>query len=232
MTQLDSAEQIRKQQEKQWSLWMLEKQQEDDGEAPPTEVVELPEELCCPICYEEYCRPNRKPVTLFPCGHSICESCLKQFEKSTTHHKCCICNSSYSKTATNFQLLQIIDNAKTLGVAKNNPSNSIDYSKELQIATARLQLLSDQLKGVKSRSKSLESEINTQQLVLDHLEAELQFVQEQHSAQKQKVYQLNQEQALLIDEEQQLRNIITPLLTEVEKLKLLSQAQKETPQNL
>ena len=220
--------QVRDQQQKKWSLWMLEKHQEDEGEVPPTEITQLPEELCCPICYEEYKRPNRKPITLFPCGHAICENCLHEYERSTSNRKCCICNKQYSKTAVNFSLLQVIDNAPNLGIGKTTitSNNSTNYQKELQIATSRLQLLSQQLNIVLKRSQALESEINTQQLVMDHLDAELKIVQEQHAIQKEKMDNLIQEQSSLNDEEQQLRGIIVPLLTEVEKLKLLSEVQE------
>eukprot|EP00475_Leptophrys_vorax_P005007 TRINITY_DN13010_c0_g1_i1.p1 TRINITY_DN13010_c0_g1~~TRINITY_DN13010_c0_g1_i1.p1 ORF type:complete len:436 (-),score=101.97 TRINITY_DN13010_c0_g1_i1:142-1449(-) len=72
------------------------------------EKQEIPAEFECPICAESYNRFQRNPLCL-PCGHTTCQSCLKQLQSN----KCPLCRSNISSKIdscpVNFALLDVID---------------------------------------------------------------------------------------------------------------------------
>jgi len=37
----------------------------------------------CGICYDLMKPPNRNPILLFPCGHTLCEECITQHKKTS-----------------------------------------------------------------------------------------------------------------------------------------------------
>jgi hypothetical protein len=196
------------------SLWMLQQRQENMGESssPP----ERPEEFSCPVCYDQMCRPDHTPITLFPCGHSVCESCLKGYVRQSGRQSCCVCRHSYSSTAVNFALLQLIENS-----ARPKTTASPDFADSLRLAQARLALLLEQMRDCQARSRAVKSTLETETRVLNVLDDELRFVQERHAEQKTKVGDLRAENESLDHELGKLKSVVDPLLIEVQKLKLL-----------
>jgi hypothetical protein len=100
-------EEIIAQGKRRQALWKLERKQENEEGA---DVAVVPDEYNCPICYEEMRGPDRRPTTLFPCGHSVCELCLNEYIRTSGRQKCCLCNTEFKRKAINFSLLHVIEN--------------------------------------------------------------------------------------------------------------------------
>jgi hypothetical protein len=194
-------------------LWRLEQRQETGDDV---EVGAMLEEYNCPICYEVMGRPDRRPMTLFPCGHSVCEQCLGEYIRQTGRNKCCLCNTAFQSQAVNSALLQLIEGAAHTKVEP-------DYAQSLKLAQARLALLIEQMKSFQLRSKTVKSSLDTEMRVMAVLDDELKFVQEQHRQQTVKVSSLKSENVSIDAELKKLQSLIEPLITEVTKLKLLAE---------
>jgi hypothetical protein len=196
------------------ALWKIQEQQEARGE---DDVALHPEGFDCPICYEQMQPPNRRPITLFPCGHSVCEQCLASYERSSGQKKCSVCSGQYQKTAVNFAMLSIIENAGP----PRGPQR--DFAQELSLAKARLELLSGEYRRTCDAGKRLKGQLDTEMRVMNVLDDELRFVQEQHRQQREKVDQMKGDEAQAQRSQDELKGIIDPLLIEIEKLKLLAE---------
>jgi chromosome segregation ATPase len=96
-----------------------------------------------------------------------------------------------------------------------------DFQRELNLAQSRLELLSQQFRTNRERSQKLKATLQTETRVMNVLDDELRFVQEQHGLQRAKVESLTAEDVRLDSERDQLKSVLDPLLIEVQKLKLL-----------
>ena len=155
------ADAIIAQQKRKKALWMLSQQQENMDEGPDDTT---PEEFMCPICYEEMLPPKRRPMMLFPCGHSLCEDCLTR-QQATGRKKCPVCSTPFSSAAVNFSLKNA---AEARGKAPG--PQATDFAKDLVNAKARLSLLLGQLRENEARSKDVKGNLDTEQKVLDVLD--------------------------------------------------------------
>jgi hypothetical protein len=202
-------------------LWSLQRKQadEDVGDANL-----LPDEYNCPICYEVMDDHLRRPMTLFPCGHSICESCLDSYIRQSGGWKCCLCNTPFQSKAINVGLVHALEGSR-------RPKTSTDYVQPLKNAQARLAILLEQLKSCQLRSKTVKSNVETEKRVMTVLDDELKFVQQQHQQQKAKVSSLESEDAQLDTELVKLKTLIEPLVTEFTKLKLLAEGSQRPAGN-
>lgn len=67
----------------------------------------------CKICYEKYDKENHKPITLMPCGHSICTKCLVELKKQFIVI-CPACRNTVTCEKPNYDLIDLLDiNSKT-----------------------------------------------------------------------------------------------------------------------
>lgn len=67
----------------------------------------------CKICYEKYDKENHKPITLMPCGHSLCTNCLVELKKQFLVI-CPACRNAVSCDKPNYDLIDLLDlNTKT-----------------------------------------------------------------------------------------------------------------------
>ncbi|OHT07135.1 hypothetical protein TRFO_01237 [Tritrichomonas foetus] len=206
-------------------LWLLQSKQEQ-GESDEPTPLETPDEYRCPICYEDYDSEKRKPIVLFPCGHSVCFSCLTMSERSNASKKCCLCNTHYTKTATNFAL----QSAMSL---QNNSSNTnskptFDFKNDLKIALARFDILSSQLRENEAKSKRVKNDLKSAQIFYERLQDELTFVQQQLDIQGKKVNELSNEDSKIDKDIKNIQDILGPLTTEIQKLKLLAQSENQS----
>lgn len=64
--------------------------------------------LVCEVCFENYNQKNRIPYALFPCGHTFCESCVKQFR----NRMCAACNTQFENKTKNWALINLIPGGK------------------------------------------------------------------------------------------------------------------------
>jgi hypothetical protein len=47
----------------------------------------------CSICYELMEPPDRSPILLFPCGHTLCKACLNQHQATAKAKTCALCRA-------------------------------------------------------------------------------------------------------------------------------------------
>lgn len=211
----ESQEDIVARQQRKHQLWRLSEKQEVMNDDP---VAVAPDEYVCPICYEEMADHEHRPMILFPCGHSLCEDCLKRYMASGAHHKCPVCNTPFKSSAVNYALGNAIRNR-----ANEKTGNGIDFQGSLKVAKERLALFLQQLQVNDSRNKVVKRGLDTETKVMDVLDEELRFVREQHAAQRSKVDMLLGESTKLEEEREKLKTVIDPLVIEVQKLELLVQ---------
>jgi chromosome segregation ATPase len=114
-------------------------------------------------------------------------------------------------------MLSLIENA---GASQPAPRH---FGEELALAQARLELLSGEYKRAVAAGKKIKGQMQTEMRVMNVLDDELRFVQEQHRKQREKVDQMKEEAERSQRNQDQLKSVIEPLLVEVEKLKLLAQ---------
>ena len=55
----------------------------------------------CWLCKEKYNETEKKPTTLFPCGHTLCSICIDKLSKG----RCLICSQEYERSVTNLALI-------------------------------------------------------------------------------------------------------------------------------
>ena len=67
-------------------------------------MASILEELNCVICFDLFDENVRKPMMLFPCGHTFCEACLKQINNNI----CPTCNSNYTQVSVNWSLKKML----------------------------------------------------------------------------------------------------------------------------
>lgn len=220
MSSIDSI--IEKQKRKQ-QLWLLQsKQEKENMDDDPTDVP--PEEYSCPICYEMYNNEERKPLVLFPCGHSVCESCKKKSEEINygKPNKCCYCNQKYTSSTVNYALLSVL--ALQSSPQANKPK--FDYKNELQIAIQRYGILTSQLRESQEKAKKLKSDMKSEEILVNHIFNELTYIQEQYTIHKDKLHELKEQEKNMDKDIKSLQDIIGPLTTEIEKLRLLAQGEE------
>ena len=213
-----SVQEIIEKQKLKQKIWMLQAKQDEGESDEPT--VDEPDEYKCPICYEQFDSQDKKPIVLFPCGHSICSECLKHYERSTNSRKCCMCNSSYKSTAVNYALLNAMGQASSA-----QSKQSFDFKKDLSMALKRYELLMMQRKELESKSSKLQNEIRTKQIVFDRICDELTFLKQQYEKEKESLDKLKNEDNVYKKEINNIKEIMDPLETEIQKLRLLAQAQ-------
>lgn len=63
----------------------------------------LLENILCPICYLAMVPPQRTPIVIPGCGHTICETCISKIQQ------CPLCHQRISNPTKNVLVLQIID---------------------------------------------------------------------------------------------------------------------------
>ena len=64
----------------------------------------------CPICTRNYTK-HTKPMSLQPCGHGICKSCLDELKQHSHYEAICpICRGTIISEAPNYDLREITEN--------------------------------------------------------------------------------------------------------------------------
>ena len=72
----------------------------------------------CPISLDSYNDKDHKPIVLVPCGHSICEQCLKNL----TNKVCPIDRIPFTSTTINYSLIGCLSE-------KTTPNSSVSVPK-------------------------------------------------------------------------------------------------------
>lgn len=114
--------------------------------------VILSEQLLCPIDEEEYDSSDKKPVMLFPCGHTICQVCYSSLSNTI----CPFCRLEFITMVTNFELLKIMDsNNKIKSILKDLNKSMVETVDKLKKEIQHYKLESSSHK--KDANSSLES---------------------------------------------------------------------------
>jgi len=79
----------------------------------------------CKVCYEKYTKEERKPLTLMPCGHSLCELCLSELKKQVIVF-CPSCRNPVCSDKPNYDLIDMLDLKD-----KNTEMTKIDIKKSI-----------------------------------------------------------------------------------------------------
>ena len=161
----------------------------------------------CPICCE-IMDSNRKPITISPCGHTVCSICFKEKDKY-----CPVCKKLVSQRATNFSLLSIID-------SNNIIDDSPNYKEELESVQNEIEKLMNVLNQCKEQTKKLKEDERVTKAILDHLEGEMNTISLKESLMKTKVEEAHKEREKAENEYNSLNEIVTKLRIEAEKMKL------------
>ncbi len=61
--------------------------------------------MSCVICEETYDENEKRPMAIFPCGHTYCRLCLSKLQ----NNHCPECRASIEQTATNYAVLKQIE---------------------------------------------------------------------------------------------------------------------------
>lgn len=181
-----------------------------------TKILNLPEEILCPLCYEIMNSAETKPMTLFPCGHVICNSCYSKVKLSGN---CNVCNSQVKNAAINYTLANIIDN--------ENYSKPINVNKDdLEYISKRLSIFSTQLSDIEKQCIEYEEDIEHLEERYDDLKLSVEYDLEQINVYKNIVTNIERELSLLRDEEKLLKTSLKEQTKVVEKLNLITTANK------
>lgn len=177
-------------------------------------IIELPEDFNCPICYEPMSPPYKKPISLYPCGHSICEECLNGYQKSTFKSKCPFCNIDFTKKAINYSLMKIIENITNEGIEKD------DFKSELEEKEKELLNLTNKLnKNIEIKIK-LNNDLNISKVLFEHMNKDLNEIEKNYKEIKEKLQNFYNKLNSIKEKEEELKDIINPLILEKKKLEL------------
>ena len=74
----------------------------------------------CRICFDKYNKSNRKPITLLPCCHTFCMSCLSNLKKSSDYLSCPKCRKFICLFKSNHGILDILNKSHDNEVQDEN----------------------------------------------------------------------------------------------------------------
>ena len=87
---------------------------------------------CC-ICFERFHRELHPPMTIIPCGHKACQSCIENWRSSHNIFSCPECREIIDNTLLDRNLLDIIENNHFDNPDLQNDSNQINTNKNYQL---------------------------------------------------------------------------------------------------
>ena len=75
----------------------------------------------CKICFESYDSNRRPPVTLIPCGHSLCGHCLNAIRYASAAPTCPHCRCEIFDSKPNYDLIEVLEQRSLLVVNPARP---------------------------------------------------------------------------------------------------------------
>ena len=182
------------------------------------EATEYPQ-IACPICCEIMNTPERKPIQLFPCGHTICESCLKMSQKNY-YMKCGLCRAPYKSQAVNTSLWNIILSGE-YKIPKNEtnelPKVRVTSKDRLEILEPKLSEAEEKLKQAKSFEDQIKQEYES---VLD----ELKFDTMQREDYARQINVAQNQLEMLDESDKKIKDELHELVKQYDKLKIIVEA--------
>ena len=121
----------------------------------------------CKICFENY-NSNHQPVTLMPCGHSICLPCLQSLEYAHSFAVCPHCRCEIFCSKPNYDLIEVLEHQNQISLNSSSSMHASDRSvrrasfkeiieKDLELVNERLK---EQMKTVRTRNPELNNAIS------------------------------------------------------------------------
>jgi hypothetical protein len=75
--------------------------------------------LTCVACWEKFSVKERQPLSLFPCGHSLCAICYETI-KEIGSNKCPHCREIIQNTVTNWELISLLPHPSIIPLSENS----------------------------------------------------------------------------------------------------------------
>ena len=176
-------------------------------------------QIACPICCEIMNTPDRKPIQLFPCGHTICEKCLNM-SRQNYYMKCGLCRAPYTSQAVNTSLWNIILSGE-YKVPKNEtnelPKVSVTSKDRLDILEPKLREAERKLKEAKDFEEQIKNEYDS---VLD----ELKFDTMQREEYAKQVSIAHSQLEMLDESDKKIKDELHELVKQYDKLKIIVEA--------
>ena len=153
----------------------------------------------CAICYERMDPPDRSPMLLFPCGHTLCRQCLTSHLAKAPKKTCPLCRAVIQSQAVNISLQQLIQSlaakqsalkgsaSASAAAAGGLPSDLGDLADETDVSryiqqynqsSLRCAVLATKLSDLSSESQATSEALRSCELVTAHLQREEQAVAE------------------------------------------------------
>lgn len=198
------------------------------------------EAMLCPICLELM----NEPVTLAPCGHALCNGCVKAHTKHAINQsKCPVCRSRIASTAKNLQLASILHSYAN-SQQETHPHSDVDISKlrsELARTEAREKHLAGELPRVQQEEDNAKRNVHSAGVVLNQLQDDeadaqakvdearriLTLVKEQVKEQEHKISELEKTREQASSRRSLLQHSLEELTTKRRKLRVLLTASEE-----
>lgn len=64
--------------------------------------------LNCLICLNNHNNDETKPLSLVPCGHSFCKTCVSKLSEKL----CPLCKCYFNQTIVNWSIISVLSNSK------------------------------------------------------------------------------------------------------------------------
>lgn len=215
-------ESIKAQNEIRKRLWIQQIKKEKEKNDPLSNILkintkdpidDLPEDFNCPICYEPMLDKENPPITLYPCGHTICQNCLFGYAKQKLNEICPFCNKPYDNRVVNHTLMQI-------GSKYTSNEPDIDFEQDREEAESKLELLILRYEKCTEKIKELEGKHKVMKTVLSNLESVYNTDEKECNAVKEKLDEKKRNGEALFAERKKLREICESLKLEQKKIYL------------
>lgn len=195
-------------------IWQKEMKAElAETEEKTVEPKDLPDDFNCPICCEPMNTTEHTPITLSPCGHTICQTCVESYQKTISKQRCPFCSQPYKYKAINHSIIGIADSI-------SDETDEIDFKRMLNMAENKLEALLSSYDLCKSRIEQTEKALAVARAVMGEMEGDLAEAEKRHRATKEKLEAAQIESEKAVIEEQRLEEIVTILRREHARLSL------------
>ncbi|EAY08327.1 hypothetical protein TVAG_352490 [Trichomonas vaginalis G3] len=154
-------------------IW-LEKAMQEHNQEESTQLKQLVKEdqtaeissvLVCKKCHQDMTDDDHKPMSLAPCGHTLCKNCLEKLESK----RCPFCNAKIEATAINFSLKKISENIEDENVIP-------DFKQKLDEVTEKIAAIFERLDENKKNQNETQEKIRINSIVLNKLKEDFEEI--------------------------------------------------------